>query len=918
MRRSVILLLSVCAVIVGCSKTEDDPAVFAAGAVSLFDPTAVNPSLCGAAAIPFPNNALFASATSPTGITTDTTLNIPSAASTAVAANLTDGWSTTASAFFDVVGLVDYASAADGIIVLETAPTPRILQIGVDYTVQPSVAMGQATGTGGPPPSAPSCTATPGLSRFLPILQQRSRILIEPLIPLKASTTYIVAVTKGLKSLNGAPVAPNEFFPIVNRDDRLCRLAADTVDATPACSDATAPATLAASVHPVLGLVSGLALNPATGAEIPPGAAAASLRLTTLETLRRNLIRPTVLAFQQLAAAPTTTPAPVAVTDDDLVIAWSFTTQSIGATLQTLNGIQTAKTFAVANAGVDTGDLGLADTANIFVGRLNAVPYYLDAVNEATDTQPQKVASQLGFWHNNGVVTSAGSGGFVPFVSTPTAPVPCTLGGATPFNWVAPVSTTNCFRIPVAGGNDAQGNPWGSLEDLPVMITVPKTARPTNGWPVVIFQHGITGNRTQMLGIAPTLASAGFVTVAIDLPLHGIFTGPFFQDDFERHFELDVATGAGSCLSNTAGDGTPDPSGTCFINLGSLITSRDNLRQAEADLIHVVKSLQAVDATNLDLDADGATDDIDGTQIHFVGLSLGSIVGATMLGVNTDVQAASLSVPGGGLGKLLDSSATFGPVIAAGLAGTAFLGLGSTGVNSPFEGTDTYETFVRFAQHLTDPGDPINFAVAADTNHPIHLTMVENDTVVPNHANTTCPAPTALPPGVGATATPDNSLAATRDAACDAGILLVGTNSTTQAACNGGVLVDITSPVPQLCPRVTSALLGGATVQDEVILTGFLSGTEPLSAAMGLTASGLISALPADCATDSDATELDVIVEFATPLARHGTLLSPDADSTTGNGNDTALLATTQEMQRQTVSYLLSGGTDLDVLGTCP
>src|SRR5688572_28497839 len=150
MRHSVFLLLSLCTVIGGCSKAEDgvDAEI---GAYSLFDPVATNPSLCGAPAIPFPNNALFADATSPSGFTTDTTLNIPSAASTAVAANLTDGWSTTGSAFTDILGEIDFASASNGgIIILETDSDlataglqPAILAPCVDYQLQTSTAMAQ-------------------------------------------------------------------------------------------------------------------------------------------------------------------------------------------------------------------------------------------------------------------------------------------------------------------------------------------------------------------------------------------------------------------------------------------------------------------------------------------------------------------------------------------------------------------------------------------------------------------------------------------------------------------------------------------------------------------------------------------------------------------------------------------------------
>ena len=91
--------------------------------------------------------------------------------------------------------------------------------------------------------------------------------------------------------------------------------------------------------------------------------------------------------------------------------------------------------------------------------------------------------------------------------------------------------------------------------------------------------------------------------------------------------------------------------------------------------------------------------------------------------------------------------------------------------------------------------------------------------------------------------------------------------------------------------------------QDETLLSGYLSGTEPLYTQMGLTVLGPITP-PTDCVTDSDATELDVVVQFA--VGSHGSLLSPAASA-----------AATTEMQRQTTNFLLSGGTDLDLLGGC-
>jgi dienelactone hydrolase len=897
MRHSVFLLLSLCAVIVGCSKAEDgvDAEI---GAYSLFDPVATNPSLCGGPAIPFPNNALFADSTQPTGLTPDTTLNIPSTASTAVAANLTDGWSTTASAFTDILGEIDFASASNGgIIVLEADATPRILVPGVDYQLQTSTAMAQASGTGGVATAgSPGCGAiNPFPSRFLPISQQRTRVLIEPLHPLAASTTYIVAVTRSLLSADGVPVTANEFFPVMNSDTKLCRLSGAETTTEPLCTDVGAGAVAAAAVNaPVLGN-----LDPAGAAQ---DAATAAQKLATVETLRRNLVRPTVSAFKTLATAvggPT-------LADSDFVIAWSFTTQAISASLATINGIATAKAFTVANSGLSTGDLDLngdgnpgdlPDTANIWLGTIDAVPYYLDDASGVNDA-----ASQLNFWRNDGTVT-AGPTGVWPAVvfdhdanpATPSIPAPCS--GA-PFGFVRPLSTTNCYRIPTAGGNDATGNPAGSLENLPVIITVPMTAKPGTGWPVVIFQHGITGNRTNMLPLGATLAAAGMVTIAIDLPLHGVMPGAGFYAGAgaERTFDLDISAAAAgnACLSAPGGDGTTDPSGTCFINLGSLITSRDNLRQAVADLLHLSRSLG-----DANLDFDGGGNDLNTSRIHFAGMSLGGIVGTTLLGVDAGgtIKASSLNVPGGGLGKLLDASASFGPVIAAGLAGTAFSGAGTNGTGSPFEGTDTYETFVRFAQHLTDPGDPINYAVAANASHRIHMIMVNNDTVVPNSAFSTCPDPSTFTLGIGATsfgntADPldDNSLIETRAAACKAGVALVGTNSTTQAAC-------FTPPAP----APIAGLCAGNAAQDETLISGFLSGTEPLYTEMGLTVAADLT--PPTMNTTQLCTGLDIVVPFA--IGAHNSLLVP-----------TASAAVTTEMQRQTATYLANNGTTLGAV--CP
>src|SRR5207237_1097576 len=73
-----------------------------------------------------------------------------------------------------------------------------------------------------------------------------------------------------------------------------------------------------------------------------------------------------------------------------------------------------------------------------------------------------------------------------------------------------------------------------ALNVIPTLVAIPTGcgAMPGTGWPVVIFQHGITRNREDMLGIAGSISQACMATLAIDLPLHGVTdkTDPFYKN----------------------------------------------------------------------------------------------------------------------------------------------------------------------------------------------------------------------------------------------------------------------------------------------------------------------------------------------------------------------------------------------------
>jgi len=376
----------------------------------------------------------------------------------------------------------------------------------------------------------------------------------------------------------------------------------------------------------------------------------------TLEPIRR------MVNSQEDAAATQ------GIDKNSIVLSWTFMTQAIEDVLTEVRNNTAFQGATILATGLDTADLGLGlpGIAAIHAGTLQ-VPYYLDST-----------APLSGRWQ------ASGGSEVTRYQPTPVA--------------------TQAITIPV-------------------LVTVPNTrsghSKPDSGWPVVIFQHGVTQNRTNLFAVADTLAAAGFVGIAIDLPLHGITeTSHPFYTTVERTFDLDVVN---NVTDAPGADGIIDNSGTHFINLASLLTSRDNFRQGVADLFHLTVALPA-----LDMDGD-AIADLDASRAHLVGHSLGGMVGGTFLGLEDRVAAATLAMVGGGIAKLLDASPSYGPLIEEGLEAKGVI-----------KGTPEYEAFLTAAQTVVDSGDPINYAAAAAEAHPIHMIAVIGgagllpDQVIPN------------------------------------------------------------------------------------------------------------------------------------------------------------------------------------------
>jgi pimeloyl-ACP methyl ester carboxylesterase len=310
-----------------------------------------------------------------------------------------------------------------------------------------------------------------------------------------------------------------------------------------------------------------------------------------------------------------------------------------------------------------------------------------------------------------------------------------------------PPSDKVTFRFPFA---EEQGSVFA-----PLLISVPDdtacgAAKP---YDVVIYQHGIFGNRSHSLALGNQLAGACFVTVAMDLPLHGIApklaTGSL---DPALAFSVDVTQSEGTFIESPlpmnerhfgwgqAADGTPTrmeyatdaadavgSSAQFFLNLANLPAARDNNRQGVVDLLNLNASLvelNDIDLDNSDLDGDPTTrldaqrdvnvqpDGSGGSKVYFVGHSLGGILGTSFVALaneaaqastigNTNIvpiTAAALVTPGAGIAKLLENSPSIGSTVLAGLAASGLT-----------QGTSNLELFLNVAQASLDSAEPHNF-----------------------------------------------------------------------------------------------------------------------------------------------------------------------------------------------------------------
>lgn len=277
---------------------------------------------------------------------------------------------------------------------------------------------------------------------------------------------------------------------------------------------------------------------------------------------------------------------------------------------------------------------------------------------------------------------------------------------------------------------------------VPFVIISPKNPSATATYPVAVFLHGISGQKEHVLGLANTICASGYVVVAIDQALHGL----------PANGQKDVtgATVSGSLTSPAytgvgMGNGRPQAEwASNFFSLPNMLVARTNAQTSAFNLWRLEKVLATAATGSYAAGTPGTLQDaminVAGVTLkpagatHYIGHSLGSMVGALFLAGNSAQTGGSnmkalLAVPGGRAAWILKDSQS------AQIGGAANAGLTAAGYPP---GSAGYYQYFLLAQSVLDAGDMASMALpltGSPTSRLAGRVVVQEavgDTTIPN------------------------------------------------------------------------------------------------------------------------------------------------------------------------------------------
>lgn len=552
-------------------------------------------------------------------------------------------------------------------------------------------------------------------------------VTIVPLVPLDQKSTYTVGVLKGIKTADGADYGPSATWALVDQKDDPV-----TIDDKGDIVSERTP------------------LQPgqdANGNGVPD----------TQEIIGLDGIWKAHLAAITFLTGTGADRA-------DILVAWEVTTQTV------TDPLDSTVAGSPASAVADSGFLGIQSVTCDLSGTCpngidrTVLPYSLcDAADSNTlcfleinlggasnPTDPYTAGKTICAQVGCAAIKDILGGVFVSTNYQQQLPNPLAGGATIPGAWSDPVAPSD------QGGVQIQA-----------LMFVPATAQPADGYPTLVFGHGLTSSKSALAAFAPQLAAKlGMASIAIDFVDHG---------------SRAVRTSdTGDCAGTTL-DPTAKP--LCFASIISadLGQTRDNFRQTILDLQRLIKVTKFCGThACTSLTASGGADPTpttfkpDPAHIVYGGQSLGGIIGTTTVATSTTINNALLNVPAVGLVDVLEHTDTLAircqlvdALIDAGvLTGNKSSAASPLCADEAWQAQPGYQQFSGIARWVLDPADGANFMTRLATKK-IFIQEVVADEVVPNYATDIEGALAGLTPGTAdpaASATPPPSAAVTTNA----------------------------------------------------------------------------------------------------------------------------------------------------------
>ncbi|HUJ74644.1 MAG TPA: alpha/beta hydrolase, partial [bacterium] len=236
----------------------------------------------------------------------------------------------------------------------------------------------------------------------------------------------------------------------------------------------------------------------------------------------------------------------------------------------------------------------------------------------------------------------------------------------------------------------------------PFLYLAPAGVAELQGFPLVLFQHGLKGRKEDVLDLAGPLTKAGFAVLATDLPWHGTQA----KEDMRIEPEDDPET-----QSMKRGGWAMD-----FLALGAPLAARANLHQAAFNLHRLEQCVAAGAFSKGGLGLRMPSRE----RIQFVGTGTGAVAGVGYLAGNLpfphDAEApgkamkALLNAPAGRIAYAIRDSPIFRPFLVA------YFAQFEVSPASPFA-----HAFFQITQTVLDPVDPATLTTPVAPGLPSRL-----------------------------------------------------------------------------------------------------------------------------------------------------------------------------------------------------